>query len=215
MPRTSDALQTLRHAFGRLQLHDQIHRANVNAQFERTCADERGQFARFQIFFQCAPRLFGHAAVMRANGTFGADGKNTASAHDAAGRERSGTARFNLFGLFRFPLRVQAVGGAFRETTAVGKNQRRMVTPNIIQHIGNDVGPNRIRAAELSKIVHDCDDFEFKFFLIARINHRNRPRCENGLRRQLLAAQKTRDLCQRFYRRRESDALNARRRNML
>jgi hypothetical protein len=52
-----DALQTLRHRLGRLQLHDQVDRADVDAQFQRRSADQRRQRPRLERLLQRQPRL--------------------------------------------------------------------------------------------------------------------------------------------------------------
>ena len=68
MAGAAHALQALRHRLGRLQLHDEIDRADVDAQFQRRRADERRQRARLERLLQRQPRLLGHAAVVGADG---------------------------------------------------------------------------------------------------------------------------------------------------
>ena len=67
MAGAAHALQALRHRLGRLQLHDEVDRADVDAEFQRRGADECGQRARLERLLQRQPRLLGHAAVVGAD----------------------------------------------------------------------------------------------------------------------------------------------------
>ena len=62
-----DPLQALGHRLGRLELHHQIHRADVDAQLQRRGAHQRRQVARLERLLQGQARLLGHAAVVRAD----------------------------------------------------------------------------------------------------------------------------------------------------
>ena len=69
VPRTPHPLQAAGHAARRLQLHHQVHRADVNAQFQRAGADQRRQLAGLELLFQFQAHLFGDAPVVGAEGS--------------------------------------------------------------------------------------------------------------------------------------------------
>ena len=140
-------LQSLAHPLGRLQLDDQIDRADVDAEFERRRAHQRGQPAALQVALHREPRLAGHAAVVGADGFEvgyrAAPGGEDAAALDDSALDQPRRPAARLAG----PLLVQAVGGAFGQPTAVGEDQRRVVAAHVPEHPRDDHRPDRSRPA--------------------------------------------------------------------
>ena len=66
MPGAADALQAARHRRRGLDLHDEVDRAHVDAEFERRGGDERGQRAGLQPVFDLDALFARERAVMRA-----------------------------------------------------------------------------------------------------------------------------------------------------
>ena len=68
VPRAADALQRDRDRTRRADLADQIHRADIDAQFERRGGDHGPQFAVLQALLGLQAQSARKAAVMRQNG---------------------------------------------------------------------------------------------------------------------------------------------------
>ncbi len=70
MAGAADALHAARHRRRRFDLHHQIDRAHIDAQFERGGGDDAAQRSQFQALFDLLALRRGHAAVMRADQHF-------------------------------------------------------------------------------------------------------------------------------------------------
>ena len=140
------ALQALGHRLGRLELHDQVHRADVDAQFQGRGADQGRQLARLELAFQLQAGLFGDAAVVDADRAAVASplaGGHHAHALDHAALDQArGFARG-----FGGDLLVEAVGRALGQAAVVGKDERGLVLADQRQHLGDDRGPDRVARA--------------------------------------------------------------------
>ena len=214
---TSDSLQTLRDTLGRLQLHHQVNTADVDAQFERRRADERRQFPRLQFLFQRAPALLIHAAVMRADGTLGADGPHAALDRRAARRQRFAAAGWNFLRFLGGQLRIESVCRPFGQAPVTGEDKRRAVLADVLQHTRDDVRPDRARLQSL-EIFDGRDDAQLQVLVIMRVDDADRTRDEaarrvkhiSGARRVFacLSSQEASRLVERPDRRRQADALD-------
>ena len=201
--RAADALQPLRHALGRLELHDQVDVADVDAELERAGADQGREFAGLQVRLHLAPGFFRHAAVVGADRAFGADGEHAPVAHQAAGRERGGAAGLDLLGALGRELGVEPVSGALGQAPVVGEDQGRTVLEDVAQDLRHDSRPDAA-AGQVAEVVHWCDDFELELLLVVRVDDGDRA----GRALALLAAEETRGFLERPDGRREADALD-------
>ena len=149
-------LQAPCHAFGRLELYDQVHRADVDAQLQRGGTDKGRQPALLERLFQAKARVAADAAVVGAKGsTDGAGALDALGLHDATLYQRIGT--IGLPCLAREPEIVQSVGGALGLAAAVGKDQRRAVGLDAVQYLGNDGRPDAA-SGQVAEALHSGDD---------------------------------------------------------
>src|SRR5206468_12299872 len=63
----TDALQQCGNRARRAQLANEINRANINSQLQRSCSDERFQFAALQSVFRFEPQFCRKTSVMRSD----------------------------------------------------------------------------------------------------------------------------------------------------
>jgi len=178
--RPPDALEPLAHALGRLELDDEVHHADVDAQFQRPRADQRGKPPCLEVFFHLAPRLARHAAVVRADGPLRADGKHAAVARDAARRQRLGAARRDFLRTFRRNLRVEPVRGPLRQPAIVGEDERGAVAHHVAQHLRDNGRPDG-RAGQVAEILHRRHDLQVERLPVTRVHDSHGPGCWRSL----------------------------------
>ncbi len=200
---TANALKALRHAAGRLKLHDEVDVPDVDAEFERAGRNQRGQLALLERLFHLAARLAGRAPVVRLDRPLHAKSEYAPVAHDPAGCQRFRGAGLNFLRALGRDLRVEPVGRSFGKPPIVGEHQRGAVAHDIAEHLRHDRRPDRV-AREIAEVLHRHDDFQVEGLLVAGVDDRDRAR----LTLRVLSCQKPRGFFERANGGRKADALD-------
>jgi hypothetical protein len=203
--RAPHPLQAAGHPLGRLELHYQVHGADVDAQLQRRGTHQGRQSPLLQSLLQAQSCLAADASMVGAEGP----------AHRACTLEAGGFDNTPLGQCLRAvgPARlasqvevVQPVRRPLRLPAAVGKDERRAVCLDQVHHLRDDGRPDAA-TRQLGEILHRGDDLQVHLLDHARVHNRHRPG-HQVLLLGLQASQKACHLVQWPLRRRQADALD-------